>query len=428
MKHRAAGASGAAAGNAALAELLRQEGAPYDLAGLRALVAGVLAAPPGRDPAAWTTLVVPTPSPALRQLLLALAAEMRAAPAAAPLPPAERLARLRAELKRRRVHGFLVPRADEHQGEYVPSRAQRLAWLTGFTGSAGLAVVLPQAAAIFVDGRYTLQAQAEVDDKLYVRRHLSDEPAADWVAATLRKGEGLAYDPRLHTVGEVERFRAAAAKAGGSLKALDDNNPLDAVWSDQPPPPLAPVTRHELRFAGESAERKRKSLAEKLAEERGAAAAVSRSARGARARGRADRDRGRRWPRGIARRRRPFPRSELSHHLRRRAQRRHRALSRFRPERAPARAGHALSRRFRRAISRRHHRRHAHGGDRRADAGDARPLHPRAQGPHRARHLPLPQGHERLAARRAGASRAVGGRARLRPRHRPRRRQLSRRP
>jgi Xaa-Pro aminopeptidase len=274
MKHRAAGAAEAAPGDAALAKLLRQEGAACDVAELRALVAGVLAAPPGRDPAAWISLVVPAPSPALRQQLLALAAAMRGAPVAARPPAAERLARLRAELKRRRVHGFLVPRADEHQGEYVPSRAQRLAWLTGFTGSAGLAVVLPQAAAVFVDGRYTLQAQAEVDETLYVRRHLTEEPASEWVAATLRKGEVLAYDPRLHTVGEVERFRAAAAKAGGSLKPVDDN-PLDAVWDDQPPPPLAPVMPHELRFAGESAEAKRRSLAEKLAAERVDAAVLT---------------------------------------------------------------------------------------------------------------------------------------------------------
>src|SRR5260221_2393085 len=126
MKHRAAGVSGAAAGDAALAELLRQEGAPYDLAGLRALVAGVLAAPPDRDPAAWTTLVVPAPSPTLRQLLLALAAKMRAAPAAAPLPPAERLVRLRAQLKPRRVHRLLLPPADEHHGEDVAHPAHRL--------------------------------------------------------------------------------------------------------------------------------------------------------------------------------------------------------------------------------------------------------------------------------------------------------------
>src|SRR6185437_14607309 len=102
MKHRAAGAPGAASGDAALAERLRQEGAPYYPAGVRAVVAGVLAAPPGRDEAAWTTLVVPSPSPALRQALLALAATLRGRPVGAPLSPKERLARLRAELKRRR--------------------------------------------------------------------------------------------------------------------------------------------------------------------------------------------------------------------------------------------------------------------------------------------------------------------------------------
>src|SRR6185312_14706273 len=266
MKHRAARGPGAAAGEAALAELLRREGAPYDPAGLRSLVAGVLAAPPGRDEAAWTALVVPSPSPALRQALLALAATMRAKPATAPLSPKERLARLRAELKRRRVHGFLVPRADEHQGEYVPARAQRLAWLTGFTGSAGLAVVLPEAAAVFVDGRYTLQAQAEVDADLYVRCHLTEQPASEWIARTLRPGEVLAYDPRLHTIGEVERYRAAAETAGGSLAPLPDN-PLDAVWVGRPPLPLGPVAPHERRFAGLGAEEKRQMIAERLAAE-----------------------------------------------------------------------------------------------------------------------------------------------------------------
>jgi Xaa-Pro aminopeptidase len=251
-------------GDAALASLLAGDGSPYDVAGAKALVAGVLAAAPAARASDWPALIAPRPSAALKSALVALAAELAAVPAP-PLPgPAERLARLRAELSRRGVHGFLVPRADEHQGEYVPAAAQRLAWLTGFTGSAGLAAVLPQTAAIFVDGRYTLQAQAEVDAALYVRRHLTDEPASDWIAERLKPGEILAYDPRLHTLGEVERFRAAAAKAGGSLKPLADN-PLDAVWTDRPPAPLAPVVPHELRFAGESAERKRQALAERLA-------------------------------------------------------------------------------------------------------------------------------------------------------------------
>src|SRR5215471_10074980 len=130
---------------------------------------------------------------------------------------AERLSRLRTELARRGVDGFLVPRTDEYQGEYVPASAQRLAWLTGFTGSAGLAVVLKEKAAIFVDGRYTLQAAAEVDGTLFQHRHISEEPPAAWISATLKPGEALGYDPRLHTLGEVDRYRAAAEKAGGRL-------------------------------------------------------------------------------------------------------------------------------------------------------------------------------------------------------------------
>src|SRR6185312_14544360 len=235
---------------AALAALLRQDGSPYDLAGLQALVAGVAAAPAGADETAWMALVAPRVSLALSAELQSLVEARRAAAPAAP-GAAERLARLRAELARRGIQGFLVPRADEHQGEYVPSGAQRFAWLTGFTGSAGLAVVLPDAAAIFVDGRYTLQAAAEVEGALYLRRHLTEQPAWQWVAATLKPGEALGYDPRLHTLGEVDRFRAAAEKAGGKLVALAEN-PLDAVWRDRPPPPLAPVLPHELRFTGES--------------------------------------------------------------------------------------------------------------------------------------------------------------------------------
>ncbi len=177
----------------------------------------------------------------------------------------ERLSQLRSELGQRGVHGFLIPRTDEYQGEYVPASAQRLAWLTGFTGSAGIAIVLPQAAAIFVDGRYTLQAAAEVDAQLFQHRHISEDPPAAWVAANLKPGEALGYDPRLHTLGEVERYRAAAEKAGGRLIALDPN-PVDTIWLDRPAPPLAQVVPHELRFAGEAAETKRQRIAAVLAE------------------------------------------------------------------------------------------------------------------------------------------------------------------
>jgi len=262
-------------GDAALTQMLRAAGSPYDAAGVRALLAGVLAAPPGLDPGLWLELVAPQVPPALAAQLAALRAEMaEARPVSAKLTLSERVAALRAELARRGVQGFLVPRADEHQGEYVPARASRLAWLTGFTGSAGLAIVLPNAAAIFVDGRYTLQAEAQVDGRIFERRHLVEPPPADWIAVALKSGECLAYDPWLHTVGEIERFRAAAERAGGRLEALSDN-PVDAIWTDQPPQPLAPVLPHEVRYAGESAEAKRNTLGAALLRDRVDAAVLT---------------------------------------------------------------------------------------------------------------------------------------------------------
>lgn len=187
---------------------------------------------------------------------------------------AERLSRLRSELRRRGIAGFLVPRTDEYQGEYVPASAQRLAWLTGFTGSAGLAVVLLGKAAIFVDGRYTLQVASEVDVVLFQHCHITEEPPTTWIAAMLQPGEALGYDPRLHTLGEVDRFRLAAEKAGGRLVALEENA-VDAVWTGRPPPPQASVVAHELRFAGETADNKRTRIAVGLAEAQIDAAAVT---------------------------------------------------------------------------------------------------------------------------------------------------------
>jgi Xaa-Pro aminopeptidase len=248
-------------GDAVLARLLAKAGSPYDAAAVRALVAGVLAAPPCDD---WPRLVAATISPALRAQLVALLRETAAAAPSEVPDPAARLAALRDELARRGVAGFLVPRADEHQGEYVPLHAQRLSWLTGFTGSAGLAIVLADRAAIFVDGRYTLQVRAEVEAGLYEYRHITEQPAAEWIAAYLGSGRALGYDPWLHTAGEIERTGAAAAKSGGTLKPLD-SNPLDAAWRDQPPPPLAPVVPHELRYAGKPAAEKRAELAASLA-------------------------------------------------------------------------------------------------------------------------------------------------------------------
>jgi Xaa-Pro aminopeptidase len=176
---------------------------------------------------------------------------------------AERLSALRAELDRQGWDGFLVPRSDEHQGEYVPPSAERLAWLTGFTGSAGLAAVLRDAAAIFVDGRYTLQVRDQVDSDLYDPRHVTDEPLSDWLRKALPKGARLAFDPWLHTPAQVARLRRWTEAAGGELVAAD-SNPLDAVWQDRPAPPRAPVREHPMEYAGRSSRDKRQDLAAKL--------------------------------------------------------------------------------------------------------------------------------------------------------------------
>ncbi len=183
---------------------------------------------------------------------------------AGPAGP-ERLDALRTELARRGLSGFMVPRADEHQGEYVPPSAQRLAWLTGFTGSAGAAVVLRDCAAIFVDGRYTLQVQAEVDCARFQVRHLIEQPPARWLGETLAAGDRLGIDPWLHTADQVETLKNACERCGAELVVCADN-PLDAVWLDRPPPPLAPVEVWPDAVAGRGA-------ADKLAEIAGALAA-----------------------------------------------------------------------------------------------------------------------------------------------------------
>jgi Xaa-Pro aminopeptidase len=160
-----------------------------------------------------------------------------------------RLAALREELIRRKLTGFVVPRADQQQNEYVPPSEERLAWLTGFTGSAGLAVVLTHEAALFVDGRYTLQAAKQVDGKAWAVESLIDPPPESWVSAHLKAGDRLGFDPWLHTSSAAERLAAACAKAGAELIAVE-GNPIDAIWPDRPQPPLAPVTVHGLQHAG----------------------------------------------------------------------------------------------------------------------------------------------------------------------------------
>src|ERR1700728_4478520 len=136
---------------------------------------------------------------------------------------APRLAALRAELAKRGLDGFLVPRADEHQGEYVPKRAERLSWLTAFTGSAGAAVVLKDKAAIFVDGRYTLQVRQQTDTKLFDPRDLVEEGPNGWLAANAPKGAKIGFDPWVHSGASADALRLAVEKAGATLVRTDGN-------------------------------------------------------------------------------------------------------------------------------------------------------------------------------------------------------------
>ncbi|MFC5387482.1 aminopeptidase P family protein [Aquamicrobium segne] len=183
-----------------------------------------------------------------------------------PSLSAPRLAALRDRLAKAGLDGFLVPRADEHQGEYVPARAARLHWLTGFSGSAGIALVLNKRAVIFVDGRYTLQVRNETDPALFTYDSLIDNPPVKWISKNLKPGTRLGFDPWLHTTGEIDLLNAAAIKADITLVAVEEN-PVDAIWQDQPAPPLTPVELQPLAFAGELARDKLARLAQAIAVE-----------------------------------------------------------------------------------------------------------------------------------------------------------------
>jgi Xaa-Pro aminopeptidase len=186
------------------------------------------------------------------------------------LGPAERLAALRARLAAAGLAGFIVPRADEHLGEYVPPAAERLAWLTGFTGSAGLATVLADRAAVFTDGRYVLQLAAETDPALWERGHITEQPPPAWLARHTPPDGAIGYDPRLIGADGLARY----IEAGLAMRPVPEN-PIDAIWTDRPAPPAAPAEPHPLRFAGRAAAEKRAEIAAVLAKAKQDAAVIS---------------------------------------------------------------------------------------------------------------------------------------------------------
>ncbi len=186
-------------------------------------------------------------------------------------PP--RLAALRERMTKAGLDAFLVPRADAHQGEYVAPRDERLAWLTGFTGSAGFCVVLADQAGLFVDSRYTLQAEAQVDTTAFAPVAWPQTKLADWLAERLPGGGVVGFDPWLHTVTQIADLRAKGEDRG--ITCRESANLVDAIWQDQPGSPLGAFRVHPVALAGESAADKRARLAADLAHEGHAAAALT---------------------------------------------------------------------------------------------------------------------------------------------------------
>ncbi len=182
---------------------------------------------------------------------------------------AKRLSALRAVLRSSGLNGFIVPKSDEFQNEYVPAYADRLAWLTGFTGSAGCAVVLEDKALLLADSRYTLQARAQVNQALYAIELFPKTTPSSWLAANAPESAVIGYDPALHTLAGLTPLREEAAKKGIKLKACR-RNPVDRIWKNRPAGEHAPVFIHEERFAGESAESKLGRV-QKAIQEKGAA-------------------------------------------------------------------------------------------------------------------------------------------------------------
>ena len=174
-------------------------------------------------------------------------------------PP--RLAALRTAMAAQRLDGFIIPRADAHQGEYVAPCDARLAWLTGFTGSAGFCVVLPQIAGVFIDGRYRMQVRAQVAN-VFTPVHWPEVKLADWLIEQLPDGGAVGFDPWLHTVDEVATLREKLGPKAITLKPTD--NLVDPLWTDRPAPPDAKFTAYPLEFAGESHADKRGRLAKVL--------------------------------------------------------------------------------------------------------------------------------------------------------------------
>lgn len=182
---------------------------------------------------------------------------------------------IRQAMAQQGLEGFLVPHEDEHQNEYLPAANDRLGWVSGFTGSAGAAVVLMDTAAIFVDGRYAVQVYDQVDASVFDIRRIEEGGQTRYLEETVQSGWTIGYDPRLHSPDALNVLRAAVEKAGGKLAAVAEN-PIDNAWADErPAQPMAPVVPHAHAYSGESSGDKRARLGAAMAREKIEAAVIT---------------------------------------------------------------------------------------------------------------------------------------------------------
>ena len=175
----------------------------------------------------------------------------------------KKLTELRKILAKMNVDGLILPRADEHQGEYIPPGAERLAWLTGFDGSAGFAIILQNTAAVFTDGRYTLQIRQQVDQNYFDVEHIVENPPIKWLEQKIVPGNRIGFDPWLHTADAIRQFENLINQKGGKLVPLN-LNPVDEIWTHQPSIPLSPIVPHDIIYSGKSSIDKKKMVCETL--------------------------------------------------------------------------------------------------------------------------------------------------------------------
>ena len=255
-------------GDTHLGTLLTNANSAYSVDEAKDIISAVLSTPADpSNPDAWTSLIAEDVNSDLLEQLNALKDDLQKSRKTDTRSVPERIESLRQEFTKHSINGFIIPRADEYQGEYVPESAERLSWSTGFTGSAGQALVLDDSAIFLTDGRYTLQAKDEVPEDIFDHRnsHGVTDSKTDleiWLEEKA-SGKTIGFDPWMHSTAQVEKLEEAVSKAGGKLVPVLENM-VDNAWDNQPPSPLSPVITHEMEFAGKNSAEKRQDIADDL--------------------------------------------------------------------------------------------------------------------------------------------------------------------